>query len=111
LVRAVFSLARKVQHAVIFIDEIDSFLRERQASDHEVTGMMKAEFMRLVHWKGRFISYSSPFLLNNRPFLHVFILHIQLVVLLCCGCWCKLILISYHFTSARLIFERLIIFV
>ena len=50
LVRAVFTLARKVQPAIIFIDEIDSFLRERQSSDHEVTGMMKAEFMSL--WDG-----------------------------------------------------------
>jgi SpoVK/Ycf46/Vps4 family AAA+-type ATPase len=29
----------------IFIDEIDSLFRERSAGDHEVTGMMKAEFM------------------------------------------------------------------
>lgn len=32
-------------HAQIFIDEIDSLFRERSAGDHEVTGMMKAEFM------------------------------------------------------------------
>jgi SpoVK/Ycf46/Vps4 family AAA+-type ATPase len=50
LVRAVFSLAHKLQPAIIFIDEIDAFLRERQSSDHEVTGMMKAEFMSL--WDG-----------------------------------------------------------
>lgn len=41
-----FTLARKVQPCIIFIDEIDSFLRERQASDHEAMAMMKAEFMR-----------------------------------------------------------------
>ena len=29
----------------IFIDEIDSLFRERSAGDHEVTSMMKAEFM------------------------------------------------------------------
>lgn len=36
LVDAVFSLAHKLQPAIIFIDEIDSFLRERNATDHEV---------------------------------------------------------------------------
>ncbi|KAF9450539.1 ATPase [Macrolepiota fuliginosa MF-IS2] len=50
LVAGLFSLARKVQPSIIFIDEIDSFLRERTKGDHEVTGMMKAEFMTL--WDG-----------------------------------------------------------
>ncbi|KAJ3518160.1 hypothetical protein NLJ89_g22 [Agrocybe chaxingu] len=50
LVAGLFSLARKAQPAIIFIDEIDSFLRERTKGDHEVTGMMKAEFMTL--WDG-----------------------------------------------------------
>lgn len=50
LVSALFSLARKLQPAIIFIDEIDSFLRERRSNDHETTGMMKAEFMSL--WDG-----------------------------------------------------------
>ncbi|KIL67766.1 hypothetical protein M378DRAFT_9045 [Amanita muscaria Koide BX008] len=50
LVAGLFSLARKTQPSIIFIDEIDSFLRERTKGDHEVTGMMKAEFMTL--WDG-----------------------------------------------------------
>lgn len=50
LVAALFSLARKLQPSIIFIDEIDSFLRERGSGDHEVTAMMKAEFMSL--WDG-----------------------------------------------------------
>ncbi|CAG8619437.1 13086_t:CDS:10 [Ambispora leptoticha] len=50
LVSAVFSVAKKLQPCIIFIDEIDAFLRERRSSDHEVTGMMKAEFMSL--WDG-----------------------------------------------------------
>jgi SpoVK/Ycf46/Vps4 family AAA+-type ATPase len=50
LVNAVFSLAKKVQPCIIFIDEIDCFLRERSKGDHEVTAMMKAEFMTL--WDG-----------------------------------------------------------
>jgi len=45
LVAGLFSLARKVQPAIIFVDEIDTFLRERRSDDHEVMGMMKAEFM------------------------------------------------------------------
>ena len=48
LVAGLFSLARKCQPSIIFIDEIDSFLRERAKDDHEVTGMMKAEFMTCV---------------------------------------------------------------
>ncbi|EIW81550.1 ATPase [Coniophora puteana RWD-64-598 SS2] len=50
LVAGLFSLARKMQPCIIFIDEIDSFLRERSREDHEVTGMMKAEFM--TSWDG-----------------------------------------------------------
>ncbi|KAI0793057.1 P-loop containing nucleoside triphosphate hydrolase protein [Irpex lacteus] len=50
LIAALFSLARKTQPSIVFIDEIDSFLRQRQKEDHEATGMMKAEFMTL--WDG-----------------------------------------------------------
>lgn len=50
LVAAIFSLAQKLQPCIIFIDEIDSFLRERSSSDHELTSMLKAEFMTL--WDG-----------------------------------------------------------
>lgn len=72
LVNGLFSLARKVQPSIvstskfatrgigymsscpnkpqIFIDEIDSLFRERSGADHEVTGMLKAEFMTL--WDG-----------------------------------------------------------
>ena len=50
LASALFSLARKLQPSIVFIDEIDSFLRERQQMDHEVTAMLKAEFM--THWDG-----------------------------------------------------------
>lgn len=50
LAAAVFTLAVKVQPCIIFIDEIDSFLRSRSSQDHEATAMMKAQFMML--WDG-----------------------------------------------------------
>jgi ATP-dependent 26S proteasome regulatory subunit len=40
LVAALFSLARKLQPSIIFIDEIDSFMRERSKMDHEISGTM-----------------------------------------------------------------------
>jgi len=43
LVRAVFSLARKMQPAIIFIDEIDAVLGTRRSNEHEASGMVKAE--------------------------------------------------------------------
>ena len=54
LVAGLFSLARKAQPSIVFIDEIDSFLRERTKGDHEVTGMMKAEFMTYVIMRSSF---------------------------------------------------------
>lgn len=50
LVRALFSLARKLQPAIIFIDEIDAVLGTRRSGEHEASGMVKAEFMTL--WDG-----------------------------------------------------------
>lgn len=50
IANAIFSLANKLQPCIIFIDEIDSFLRERSSSEHEVSAMLKAEFMTL--WDG-----------------------------------------------------------
>ncbi|KAJ7965289.1 ATPase family AAA domain-containing protein 1-like [Quillaja saponaria] len=50
LVAAVFSLAYKLQPAIIFIDEVDSFLGQRRTSDHEALLNMKTEFMAL--WDG-----------------------------------------------------------
>ncbi|KAL9225426.1 hypothetical protein vseg_001355 [Gypsophila vaccaria] len=50
LVAAVFSLAYKLQPAIIFIDEVDSFLGQRRNSDHEAMTNMKTEFMSL--WDG-----------------------------------------------------------
>ncbi|EGN97920.1 hypothetical protein SERLA73DRAFT_109203 [Serpula lacrymans var. lacrymans S7.3] len=67
LVAGLFSLARKTQPSIIFIDEIDSFLRERSKDDHEVTGMMKAEFM--TSWDGLLSGSDQIMVLGatNRP--------------------------------------------
>jgi len=50
LVNAVFSLARKLQPSIVFIDEIDAVLGTRRSNEHEASGMVKAEFMTL--WDG-----------------------------------------------------------
>jgi len=52
MIDAIFTLARKLQPnpVVIFVDEIDSFLRKRDLSDQDVTAAMKNEFMR--SWDG-----------------------------------------------------------
>lgn len=49
-VTAVFTLAYKLQPAIIFIDEVDSFLGQRKTTDHEALTNMKTEFMAL--WDG-----------------------------------------------------------
>ena len=67
LVAALFGLARKLQPTIVFIDEIDSFLRERSSGDHEAMAMMKAEFMTL--WDGLTSSTDRILVLGatNRP--------------------------------------------
>jgi len=45
LVRAVFSLARKLQPTIVFIDEIDAVLGQRRSGEHEASGMVKAEYV------------------------------------------------------------------
>ena len=50
LVNAVFTLARKLEPAIVFIDEIDAVLGTRRSGEHEASGMVKAEFM--THWDG-----------------------------------------------------------
>ncbi|RKP15244.1 P-loop containing nucleoside triphosphate hydrolase protein [Piptocephalis cylindrospora] len=68
LIMALFGLARKLQPSIIFIDEIDSFLRERRSTDHEAMGMMKAEFMTL--WDGLVSGKDSRIIIlgaTNRP--------------------------------------------
>lgn len=67
-VEAVFSLAIKLQPTIIFIDEIDSFLRSRSGTDHESTVMMKTQFMSL--WDGLMTDAACRVLVigaSNRP--------------------------------------------
>lgn len=58
----------KIQPCIIFIDEIDSFLRSRNTHDHEVTAMMKTQFMML--WDGLSTETGSTVIVmgaTNRP--------------------------------------------
>ena len=50
LVKAVFTLAAKLEPSIVFIDEIDALLGTRRSGEHEASGTLKAEFMTL--WDG-----------------------------------------------------------
>lgn len=68
LARAVFSLARRVQPTIIFIDEIDGLFRERSSQEHEAHKNLKAEFMQL--WDGLTTDEGRVIVLGatNRPY-------------------------------------------
>ncbi|KAL7147302.1 hypothetical protein ABFS83_06G098500 [Erythranthe nasuta] len=68
LVSAVFTLAQKLQPAIIFIDEVDSFLGQRKSTDHEALTNMKTEFMSL--WDGFTTDHDARVMVlaaTNRP--------------------------------------------
>lgn len=50
LVRALFTLAKRLSPSIIFIDEIDSLLSARSDNDNESSRRIKTEF--LVQWNG-----------------------------------------------------------
>lgn len=65
--KALFTLSKKIQPCIIFIDEIDSVLRNRSHHDHETTALMKTQFMAL--WDG-FASTDNAVIIigaTNRP--------------------------------------------
>ena len=45
MVKALFSLARKLQPTVIFMDEIDSLLGARSKGEHDASRRLKTEFL------------------------------------------------------------------
>ncbi|CAL1142296.1 unnamed protein product [Cladocopium goreaui] len=66
--RALFSVAGKMQPSVIFMDEIDSMLTSRSSGEHEAARRLKTEF--LVQLDGAGTSESTRILLlgaTNRP--------------------------------------------
>lgn len=68
LVAALFSLAYKLQPAIIFIDEVDSFLGQRCNTDDKILTTMKTEFMAL--WDGFTTDHNSRVMVlaaTNRP--------------------------------------------
>ncbi|XP_029648681.2 spastin [Octopus sinensis] len=63
LVRALFAVARELQPAVIFMDEIDSLLCERREGENEASRRLKTEF--LIEFDGvRNIHCYKKFFLN-----------------------------------------------
>ncbi|KAF7637223.1 AAA domain-containing protein [Meloidogyne graminicola] len=67
LTKALFTLCKKIQPCIVFIDEIDSVLRSRSSHDHEATAVMKTQFMTL--WDGFAQSDNSVIIIGatNRP--------------------------------------------
>ncbi|KAL6547785.1 hypothetical protein OROHE_009490 [Orobanche hederae] len=69
-VRALFTLAAKVSPTIIFVDEVDSMLGQRnRAGEHEAMRKIKNEFM--THWDGLLSKPGERILVlaaTNRPF-------------------------------------------
>ncbi|KUI70251.1 ATPase family AAA domain-containing protein 1 [Cytospora mali] len=67
MIRAIFSMARKMYPSIIFLDEADAMLGERKAGEKRHLRAMLNKF--LMEWDGITSGIDSPFILlaTNRP--------------------------------------------
>jgi len=68
LVKTLFSVARKIQPCIIFMDEIDSLLSSRKEGENDVTRRMKTEF--LLQFEGMLTESEEKLVIvaaTNRP--------------------------------------------
>ncbi|KAF2871944.1 P-loop containing nucleoside triphosphate hydrolase protein [Massariosphaeria phaeospora] len=68
MIKALFSLARKLHPSIVFIDEADAMLGTRNAGEKRHIRAMLNQF--LMEWDGLMTGPNSPFILlaTNRPF-------------------------------------------
>jgi SpoVK/Ycf46/Vps4 family AAA+-type ATPase len=68
MVKAVFSMARKLHPCIVFVDEADAMLGARKAGEKRHIRSMLNQF--LMEWDGLMTAVNSPFVLlaTNRPF-------------------------------------------
>jgi SpoVK/Ycf46/Vps4 family AAA+-type ATPase len=67
VIKAVFSLARKLHPCIVFVDEADAMLGQRKAGEKRHIRAMLNQF--LMEWDGLMSGLNSPFILlaTNRP--------------------------------------------
>ncbi|KAF2802278.1 AAA-domain-containing protein [Mytilinidion resinicola] len=67
MIKAIFSMARKMYPSIVFIDEADAMLGERKAGEKRHIRAMLNQF--LMEWDGIMSGTDSPFILlaTNRP--------------------------------------------
>lgn len=68
VIKALFSMARKIHPTIVFIDEADAMLGSRKAGEKRHIRAMLNQF--LMEWDGLMSGKDSPFILlaTNRPF-------------------------------------------
>lgn len=67
MIKAIFSMARKLYPSIVFLDEADAMLGERKAGEKRHLRAMLNQF--LMEWDGITSGADSPFILlaTNRP--------------------------------------------